>query len=76
MGIKSKKWIKRDILKELKSRLNAIVKESEENVKEFQRDHKDMMIRHELFIQEYAKLYGEKDILDESLERLAIIQTW
>ncbi len=76
MGIKSKKWIKRDVLKELKNKLDEIVKNSEENAKQFSKDNKDMMIRHELFIQEYAKTYGEQQMLDESMERLAAIQNF
>ena len=76
MGIIGKKWIKRDILTELKNKLDGIVKEAEEHAKQLQNENKDMMIRHELFIQEYARLHGEQEILDESLERLSVIQAW
>ena len=76
MGIKGKKWIKRDFLEELKNTLDEVVKEFEENAKKLRKENKDMMIRHELFIQEYAKSCGDQKIFDESVERLAIIQTW
>ena len=76
MGIKGKKWIKRDFLEELENILNEVVKELEENVKKLHKENKDIMIRHELFIQECAQLCGDQKTFDESVERLAVIQTW
>ena len=58
------------IIRDLKKKLDVIVKEADEHAKETQKSFKDDMIRSEQLIQKYAEERDDQTTLEESKMRM------
>ena len=64
------------IIRDLKKKLDVVVKEAEEHAKETQKSLKDDMIKREQFIQKYAEERDDPTTLEESKMRMEQILQW
>ena len=64
------------IIRDLKKKLDVVVKEAEEHAKETQKSLKDDMIKREQFIQKYAEERNDLTTLEDSKMRMEQILQW